>query len=75
MSNTTAQIKYRMDIVRTLEAMDVNTTVSVKIAGEGRDCAISSLYTTKDRIQDKTGKQYQISTYDNGTIADVTRIH
>lgn len=63
-----------MDITATLSAMEVNAPATVKITGEDRDCALSSLYMTKERIEANTNKRFKISTYEKGTLAEITRI-
>ena len=53
--------------------MALNAPATVKITGQNRDCVLSSLYMTKERIESATDKRFKISTYDKGTIAEIIR--
>lgn len=74
MANKTSKIFYRIDIRRTMEAMDINAPASVRITGEDRDCAIGSLYRIKDAIENECDKRFSISKCNYGTEAEITRI-
>lgn len=74
MANKTSKIFYRIDIRRTMEEMDVNAPATVKIAGDDRDCAKGALYRIKYAIEAECDKRFKISSYNNDTLAEVTRI-
>lgn len=74
MANKTSKIYYRIDIRRTMEAMEINAPASVRITGEDRDCAIGSLYRIKDAIENECDKRFTISKCNYGTEAEIIRI-
>lgn len=74
MYNKTTKIFYKIDLKKTFDSMAVNEIATIKIAGENRDCAIASIYSAKTRYEAESSKRFTVSQYDNGTVAEVTRI-
>lgn len=74
MANPTSKIYYRIDLRRTLNLMQVNAPVLIKITGANRDCDLSAIYYAKSAIESNSNKVFTLTKKDLGEAVEITRI-
>ena len=74
MANSTGKIYYRIDLRKTLESMEINLPVVIRITGINRDCDINAIYYAKSSLEDKSDKRFTITKKEFGKLAEVNRI-